>query len=119
MPGESVGLKKLPRPAAGKRRYLRLSQPVEHFARGEAIWGLADRALEIANGKPGARAKQPIRIADSEATPGEQLLHLITLVHGEDALIARPGLHQGTAAAQPVGKIPGRQRIRPRRGCIS
>ena len=75
------------------------------------VRNLADRRLEIANGKPGQRPDQAVGLADSKAAARQKLLHLVALVEREHALVARPGLHERRAAAHAVGKMADGKRI--------
>ena len=77
-----------------------LPQAVKYGARGKAVGNFADRSLEIADREPGSRAEQAVGLAGVEAAPRQQLLHFIALIERENALIARPGLHERPAAAR-------------------
>src|SRR4029077_16905111 len=89
----------------------RLPQTIEHDARGKAVRDLAVGGLEIADGDTRARTEKPVRLADVVAAARQQLLHLEALAHRPRALVARPGLHERPAAAQPVGKMSDGERI--------
>src|SRR5689334_1592253 len=89
----------------------RLPQAVEQAARRKAVGELAGGGLEIADGDAGARAEQPIGLADVVAAARQQLLHLESLAHRQRALVARPGLHERPAAAQPVGEMADGERV--------
>src|SRR5215831_16086358 len=88
-----------------------LPQAVKQSARRESIGNFADRRLEIADGEPGPRTEQAVGLAGVETAPRQQLLHLVALIERENTLLARPRLHERSAAAQPIGKMADRERI--------
>src|ERR1700734_2384154 len=90
---------------------LLLGQAVEHFARGKTVRNLADRGLKAADGDASLRAQEPVGLANIKAMLCQKLLQLVALVRRQDALVARPVLHEGRPAAHAVGEIADRQRI--------
>src|SRR6476619_7539626 len=78
---------------------------------GEAIRHKAAARLEIAHRRAGLLPEPPARLAHVESIAREMLLQLEPLGAGEHALLARPGLHDRPAAAQPVGEMPDGKRI--------
>ena len=90
-------------------------------ATGPGLWPRQSRP-ERARSRPGSRARaarlgaEPAgRLAAVEALLQQQLLQLAALIAREHRLVARPGLHDRLAAAQPVGEVADRQRVGLRR----
>src|SRR5262245_36090467 len=96
---------------AHQQRALPRPQPLQDRNRGDTIRDQPAARLEVPHRKAGLVAEPAARLADIEAEARELLLQLQALVAGEHALLARPGLHDRTAAAQPVGEMPDRERI--------
>src|SRR5437899_12107145 len=87
------------------------AQAVQDFARGEAVGNEARFRLEVADGGAAPGAEPAVRLAHVEAAARQPLLQLEPFLAGERALLARPGLGERLAAAQPVGEMPDGERI--------
>src|SRR6476661_5439344 len=86
-------------------------QPLQHGGSGKPICGDPDRGLEAPQRLACLAAELAVRNTTVEAALGQELLQFQPLGARQFAFPARPGLHEGRPAAQPVGEMADRQRI--------
>src|SRR5215467_2284072 len=91
------------------------AQAVQDRRGGEAVGYRSDRGLEGTERVPALGAEPPVRFPGIIALLGQKLLQFVAFGPAKHALMPRPWLCEGLAAAQTIAEVADRHRISFRR----